>query len=59
MKSVQVKVKRPIRVIINTSKQGNQWGKIKDAESGQVLHTGQLRHIRRMARTRYNVLTPF
>ena len=48
---------RPIRVVRNTHKGSvnDQWAKIVDAKSGKILHTGQLRYIRRVARDRYNV----
>jgi hypothetical protein len=49
-----VKLARPIRVLQNSSKSGDQWGQIKDVATGQILHTGRLAYIRRVARKRYN-----
>ena len=47
----------PVRVQRNTVKGStrDQWAKIIDARTGQVLHTGQLSYIKRIARQRYNV----
>jgi DUF917 family protein len=45
-----------IKVIRNTAdKSKNQWAQIVDVMTGKTLHTGQLSHIRRVARKRYNV----
>ena len=54
-----VVVARPVKVIQNTVKVGNQWGQIKDAVSGEVLHVGQLQYIKQVARKRYNVAVKF
>ena len=40
---------------LNTpDKSRDQWAQIIDCRSGNVLHTGQPRYIKRVARTRYN-----
>ena len=45
----------PVRVKVNTmDRNKSQW--IVEAKTGKILHTGQLRHIRRVARERYNAL---
>jgi len=45
-----------IKVIRNTAdKSKNQWAEIVDVSNGRTLHRGQLKHIRRVARQRYNV----
>lgn len=54
-----VVVARPVKVIQNSVKSGNQWGQIKDAVSGDVLHVGQLPYIKQVARKRYNVAVKF
>ena len=54
-----VVVARPVKVVQNTVKVGNQWGQIKDAVSGEVLHVGQLQYIKQVARKRYNVAVKF
>ena len=58
MLSTKVVIARPVKVIVNTSdrKSVAQWGQIRDAASGQVLHTGQVPYIRRVAKQRYNML---
>ena len=46
----------PIKVRVNTTdKSKNQWGEIIDARSGSVLHRGQLKHIKYVAKKNYNV----
>jgi hypothetical protein len=54
-----VVVARPVKVVQNTVKVGNQWGQIKDAISGEVLHVGQLQYIKQVARKRYNIAVKF
>ena len=54
-----VVVARPVKVVQNTVKVGNQWGQIKDAVSGEVLHVGQLQYIKQVARKRYNIAVKF
>ncbi len=50
------RVARQVRVNINTLNAGrDQWARISDAKTGQILHTGQVKYIRRIARKRYNV----
>ena len=34
----------------------NQWARITDARSGQVLHTGQPAYIKQVAKKKYNTL---
>ena len=34
----------------------DQWAQIVECKTGKVLHTGQPRYIKRVARTRYNTL---
>jgi len=54
MQKAIVKVARPVRVVINSTREGNQWGQIR--VGNQILHTGQIPYIKRVARTRYNAL---
>jgi hypothetical protein len=56
MLSTKVVIARPVKVILNTGdrKSVAQWGQIKDAVTGKVLHTGQVPYIRSLARKRYN-----
>lgn len=52
----KVAIARPVKVIQNsTNEKSQRWGQIKDAKTGEVLHTGQLGYIVRTARKRYNV----
>lgn len=54
MKLVAVKVARPVKVIVNSQKRGDQWGQIRCVASGKILHTGRLSYIKRIAEKRYN-----
>lgn len=46
----------PVRVIKNTDRKDRpQWGQIINASTNQVLHTGQVKYIKRVAKTKYNV----
>jgi hypothetical protein len=57
-----VKIARPVKVVqntTNTSVKSHQWGQIRDAVTNEVLHTGQLPYISRIARTRYNAAVEF
>ena len=57
-----VKIARPVKVVqntTNTSVKSHQWGQIRDAVTNEVLHTGQLSYISRVARTRYNAAVEF
>jgi hypothetical protein len=47
----------PVRVVRNTNSgsRNDQWARIVDARTGAILHTGQLRYIKRVAKQRYNV----
>ena len=54
MQKVETKVARPIRVILNTSNTNrHQWAKI--VEGKKVLHTGQPRYIKRVAKRKFNL----
>lgn len=59
MKSVAVSVARPVRIVQNSAKAGNQWGRIKCADTGETLHVGQLKYIKRIAKARYNAAVSF
>jgi hypothetical protein len=50
----KIVIARPIKVVVNSARKGDQWGQIKDAASNKVLHTGRLPYIVRTARVRYN-----
>ena len=39
-----------------TNRSRDQWAQITDARSGRVLHTGQPRYIKRVAKAKYNTL---
>jgi hypothetical protein len=39
-----------------TNRSRDQWAQITDAQSGRVLHTGQPRYIKRVAKAKYNTL---
>lgn len=47
----------PVRIQRNTNagSRNDQWARIICQRTGKVLHTGQLRYIKRVARQRYNV----
>jgi hypothetical protein len=49
---------REVKIVRNTRAQSkhSQWAQIQDAKTGEVLHTGQIGYIRRVARKRYNRL---
>jgi hypothetical protein len=54
MQKVQTKTARPVRVILNTDNPNrHQWAKI--VEGKKVLHTGQPRYIKRVAKTKFNL----
>lgn len=56
MKSVQANVfETRIKVLTNGATKGEKWARIVDAQTGRVLHTGQVSYIRRTAKKRYNV----
>jgi hypothetical protein len=59
MKNAQVVVARPVKVVSNGAVNGDKWARIVDAKSGQVLHTGQLKYIRKVALGKYNALPQF
>jgi hypothetical protein len=39
-----------------TNRSRDQWAQIVDCRSGKVLHTGQPRYIKRVAKAKYNTL---
>ncbi len=47
----------PVRIRRNTSaaSTNDQWGQIIESKTGKVLHTGQVKYIKRIARKKYNV----
>lgn len=47
----------PVRIVRNTHKgsPNDQWARIVNAQTGEILHTGQLKYIKRVARVKYNV----
>ena len=54
MKTLQAKPARIVRVILNTENpQRHQWAKI--VEGKKVLHTGQPRYIKRVAKAKFNL----
>jgi hypothetical protein len=61
MKSVKANLLAlPVKVRINTTdKNKNQWAEIIDARTGVTLHRGQPKHIKYVARKRYNVGVSF
>ena len=61
MKSVKANLLAlPVKVRMNTTdKSKNQWAEIIDAHSGRTLHRGQLKHIKYVARKKYNVAVSF
>jgi len=61
MKSVKANlIALPVKVRLNTAdKTKNQWAEIIDARSGVTLHRGQLKHIKYVARKKYNVAVSF
>lgn len=47
--------RRPIKVQQNTTKNAADYGIIKCAISGEILHRGQVGYIRGLAKRKYNV----
>ena len=39
-----------------TNRSRDQWAQIVDCRSGKILHTGQPRYIKRVAKAKYNTL---
>ena len=59
MKNVATKVipVRSIKVVSNgAGANRDKWMRIKDAKTGEVLHTGQPQYIKRVAKNRYSHL---
>jgi len=55
MKVIKTKLVNQIGVRVNTTrKDRDQWAQIVCQDSGRVLHTGQPKYIRYIARKRYN-----
>lgn len=55
MKNVATTTVRPIKIQFNSRKAGNvSWARIRDASTGQILHTGQLAYIKQVAAKKYN-----
>ena len=55
MKKVSTVIARPIVVKSNVIVKANpDWMQIKDAVSGEILHTGRPAYIRKVALNRYN-----
>jgi len=55
MKNQVTVVARPVKVIVNSVNSNlHQWGQIRDAKTNQILHTGRVGYIRRVALKRYN-----
>ena len=59
MKAVGTHVLRPVKVQQNTTKNKADYGIIKCAKSGEVLHRGQVPYIRGLAKRKYNVAAAF
>lgn len=53
MKNIKTVTVREIKVQLN-SPVTKDWARIVDAQSGQILHTGRLPYIKRVASKRYN-----
>lgn len=53
MKNVQVATARSIKVQLNSAKH-KDWARIRDAKTNEILHTGRLPYIRKVAKERYN-----
>lgn len=53
MKNVQVATARSIKVQLNSVK-NTDWARIRDAKTNEILHTGRLPYIRKVALERYN-----
>jgi hypothetical protein len=49
--AVQIKGK-----VNTTNRSRDQWAQIVECRTGKVLHTGQPRYIKRVAKDRYNTL---
>ena len=58
MKSVKAVQKRRVRIARNTSNaKAHQWARIVCAETGEILHVGQPRYIKRVAAKKFNLDT--
>ena len=53
MKVIKTQDIRDIRVVCNGAVRKDKWAQIRDPQTGEVLHTGQLLYIKRLARKKY------
>ena len=53
MKNVKTFTVREIKVQLNSVTK-TDWARIRDAKTNEILHTGRLPYIRKVAETRYN-----
>ena len=57
MKNVNTVTVRKIKVQLNsTNASKDQWARIRDARTNQILHTGRVPYIKRVAKVKYNQL---
>lgn len=56
MKNVNTQIANPVKVRISgNSLRAANWAQIICATTGQVKHTGQVRYIKRVAKSKYGV----
>ena len=56
MKKATANVFNQVKIILNTTNpHRHQWAKIVNCQSGQTLHTGQPKYIKRVAQEKYNM----
>lgn len=53
MKNLKVATARQIKVQLNSVKY-RDWGRIRDAKTNEILHTGRVNYIVKVAKERYN-----
>lgn len=53
MKNLKVATARQIKVQLNSVKH-RDWGRIRDAKTNEILHTGRVNYIVKVAKERYN-----
>lgn len=53
MKRIATVDVRPVKVVCNGAQKNDAWAQIRDLATNEVLHTGQLRYIRNVAKKRY------
>ena len=56
MKNMNVVIARPVKVVVNGAVRGDKWGQVIDANTGEILHTGQIKYVKRVALAKYNAL---